>query len=510
MCGFVGSIAFSQKPASQSVFDGLQTIIHRGPDGHQLMANKSLALGHARLAILDVADGHQPMTHQNKWIVFNGEIYNYKEIQQSFEEIFQTDSDTEVILKLFARFGPESVARLDGMFAFAIAENDQVFLARDPLGIKPLYIILEDDAMYFASEIKALLPLGKHIQEFPAGHYWTAQTGMQRYFSDLVTLEQPGTSTVEFSQEDQALPVIQKTLRNAVHKRLIADPDVPVGVSLSGGLDSSLVAALAAEVKKPLETFAVGMAGSPDVTFSRQAAVYLNTKHHVREYTFDEMLSILPEVIYYLESYDAALVRSAIPNYFLAQLASQHVKVILTGEGADELFAGYAYLHNVTDSHLHKELLTITQSLHNTNLQRADRMTMAFGLEARVPFLDVDMVNLAFRLPPAWKRPFASEQGVVEKNLLRKAFAGLLPANILHRPKQKFSAGAGSGDRLAIHARSTISKREFEQACAEHPEAALRSREELFYFRIFREQFGEQIPAGMVGRTRSVVSTELF
>lgn len=219
------------------------------------------------------------------------------------------------------------------------------------------------------------------------------------------------------------------------------------------------------------------------------------------------MLDVLPQVIYHLESFDAALVRSAIPNYFLARLASNHVKVMLTGEGADEIFGGYEYLAGISDPHqFQRELWTITTNLHNTNLQRTDRMTMAHSIEGRVPFLDKEMIRLALSLPPRLKFHVG---GGTEKMILRRAFAGFLPDEILHRPKQKFSHGTGSRDLLAQHANLRISDREFSNALKQYPIAELRSKEELFYYRIFREWFGDRIPPQVVGRTRSVTAGEL-
>jgi asparagine synthase (glutamine-hydrolysing) len=226
--------------------------------------------------------------------------------------------------------------------------------------------------------------------------------------------------------------------------------DVAVGVSLSGGLDSSIVTLLAREGVEDLHSFGVGVAGSEDLAAARQVASFLGTHHHEFVYTEHDIEAVLPDVLYYLESFDPALVRSAIPNYFLARLAVEHVKVMLTGEGADELYAGYAYLNDFTDpAALQEELVGITAALHNTNLQRTDRMSMAHGLEARVPFLDVQSVALALRMPPTWK-VHTSERP--PKALLRQAFAAHLPAEIINRPKQKFSQGAGSADLLAQRA----------------------------------------------------------
>jgi asparagine synthase (glutamine-hydrolysing) len=288
---------------------------------------------------------------------------------------------------------------------------------------------------------------------------------------------------------------------------MIADSTVPVGVSLSGGLDSSIVAAFARDVKEELNTFVVGVSGSTDLAMSKDVAKFLGTSHYHYEYTFNEMIEALPAVIYHLESFDAALIRSAIPNYFLAKLASDHVKVILTGEGADELYAGYEYLDPIDNpTTLQKELVTITGKLHNTNLQRADRMSMAYGLEARVPFLDKEFVDFSLSLPAEWK---IRHKGWAEKELLRKASKGLVPEKILKRPKKKFSDGAGSMDLLAEYANHRISDNEFLSHQNLITEAGLRSKEELFYFLIFQSFFGNRIPPSIVGRTRSITSEEL-
>ena len=275
--------------------------------------------------------------------------------------------------------------------------------------------------MFFASEIKALLNLQGDVCEFPAGHWWSAARGFVRYFHiDDLQWNTYLPSNLPNAEYDD---LIRSTLRRAVRKRLIADPGIPVGVSLSGGLDSSLITALAREGRDVLDTFVVGMEGSEDVARSQEVADALGTRHHVYIYDFQEMLDVLPQVIYHLESFDAALVRSAIPNYFLARLASQHVKVMLTGEGADEIFGGYEYLSGVTDPHqFQHELWTITTNLHNTNLQRTDRMTMAHSIEGRVPFLDKEMIRLALSLPP-------NSSSTLEAELKKRFCAAPLPVS---------------------------------------------------------------------------------
>jgi asparagine synthase (glutamine-hydrolysing) len=435
-------------------------------------------------------------------IIFNGEIYNYQSLTAEVTGPLTTTSDTEVVLALYRTYGPDCVKRLDGMFAFAILDGDNLFLARDPIGIKPLYYARRDGKIHFASEIKALEDFTDSVQEFPPGYYWHSKEGFKRYYrlADLKAVREP---TSEWAKEED-IAEIRATIDAAVQKRMIADDGVPVGVSLSGGLDSSIIAALAKSTRGTLDTFAVGMPLGEDLPASRSVADYLGTRHHVLMYTFEDMLKALPEVIYYLESYDAALVRSAIPNYFLARLASNEVKVILTGEGADELFAGYEYLRDVRQPDLlQKELWTIMAGLHNTNLQRTDRMTMAHGIEGRVPFLDQSVVELAFRLPPAWKAPWHNRP---EKELLRRAFADMLPDEIIERPKQKFSQGTGSGQLMADYANRKISDSDF---AAERKKLNLRSKEELLYYRLFKDHYGDRIPDGVIGRTRSVMPAEL-
>jgi asparagine synthase (glutamine-hydrolysing) len=462
-------------------------------------------LGHARLSIIDVANGLQPMTRADASIVFNGEIYNYQELGKALTNPLKTDSDTEVLLQLYRQFGPECVSLLDGMFAFAIADGSSIFLARDPLGIKPLYYAAANGTLYFASEIKAIHEFSADVKEFPAGHWWHSDHGLSRYYQLDKGSIFGSKSAGEPGKAD--LAAIKNKLRQAVHKRMIADPSVPVGVSLSGGLDSSIVAAFAKEIKEDLNTFVVGVPGSADLEASRDIANHLGTTHHVYEYTVDEMVAALPEVIYHLESFDAALIRSAIPNYFLARLSSEHVKVILTGEGADELYAGYEYLDSVDDpAELQQELFTITGNLHNTNLQRADRMSMAFGLEARVPFLDKAFVDYSLSLPAEWKLQNGDK---AEKELLRNACKDVIPARILNRPKQKFSDGAGSMAMLAGHANQRISDKEFAEQRVVGSGLELRSKEELLYFQIFQDAYGSELDAKMVGRTRSITDEEL-
>lgn len=496
MCGIAGAV---NQPASENVKMMIERIAHRGPDGNGIQSLDKATLGHTRLAILDVEGGIQPMGYEGTWITFNGEIYNYRELQKKYlaEQSLKTHSDTEVLIHLYRKFGPDFVYLLDGMFAFVIHHNGDYLMARDPLGIKPLYYGTGlDGATYFASEIKALQGLTTFIHEFPAGHWLHSKTGWHRYY-DIHTDIEPFVGN-----EADALPLIKSALREAVTRRLLAD--VPVGVSLSGGLDSSIVSLLACEGTEKLHSFAVGVEGSEDLAAAKQMSEFLNTKHHQLTYTSDDMVKALPEVLYYLETFDPALVRSAMPNYFLARLTSDHVKVFLTGEGADELYAGYDYLADFTDpAALQNEMITITKSLHNTNLQRADRMSMAFGLEARVPFLDVKSVALAFGFPAEWKL----HNGRVPKHLLRQAFVGDLPENIVNRPKQKFSMGAGSSGLIAEIANHEITGKELEsekKRLRKEWDYSLKNKEALYYYKIIREHYDDSFLFNTMGHSRSL------
>lgn len=494
MCGIAGVFG---KQSSQRVEEMLAKLNHRGPDGRGLINLPAGTLGHTRLAILDPQGGHQPMRSDSAWITYNGEIYNYRELAQKYLPgvRFQTHCDTEVIVKLYRKLGPGCVALLDGMFAFAIIQGDEIFMARDPLGIKPLYWGERAGVLYFASEIKSIALAVDEIREFPPGHWYHSKKGWHAYY-ELAPVP------LEITDEADAIAVIRATLTEAVQKRLLAD--VPVGISLSGGLDSSIVALLANTGASHLHSFAVGMEGSEDIQAARKMAGILGTDHHERIYSEQEMLDALPKVIYHLESFDPALIRSSIPNFFLAEMASQYVKVILTGEGADEIYAGYDYFGSYTNPQkLQEEMVGITTALHNTNLQRADRIPMAFGLEARVPFLDVKSVALGLGLPAKWK----IHDGKPAKFLLRRAFSTDLPDEIVNRPKQKFSKGAGSSDTIAQTAEREISNAEFQSEHAHMLDSLgydLAGKESLFYYRILREYYQDQWVFPSMGQSRSL------
>ncbi|MEW5938842.1 MAG: asparagine synthase B [Chloroflexota bacterium] len=497
MCGIAGVL---RTPANENVRTMIEKIVHRGPDGNGVQDLEGATLGHARLAILDIEGGRQPMQFEDTWIVFNGEIYNYRELQDKYlsDERMKGHSDTEVLLHLYRKFGAQFVNLLDGMFAFVIYRKGEFLMARDPLGIKPLYYGWSADnrRLFFASEIKAVMGHVASVREFPAGFWFHSQLGWERYYRVEETVRPFAGS------ETEAAPLIKSALREAVQKRLLAD--VPVGVSLSGGLDSSIVSLLACEGTDQLHSFAVGVEGSQDLSAARKMATVLDTRHHELVYNEGDMARALPEVLYYLETFDPALVRSAIPNYFLAKLASQYVKVFLTGEGADEVYAGYDYLRGYdSPGDLQAEMIHITEALHNTNLQRADRMSMAFGLEARVPFLDVKSVALALGFPAAWKL----HRGRVPKALLRQAFASDLPAEIVNRPKQKFSKGAGSSDLIAQRAEADLSDEEFQRESRrlkDEWDYNLQNKEALYYYKTLRAFYEDKWIFPTMGKSRSL------
>ncbi|MBE0697238.1 MAG: asparagine synthase B [Anaerolineaceae bacterium] len=494
MCGIVGVF---NKQSPTEVKRMLKKIKHRGPNGQGVKNLPGATLGHTRLSIIDLEGGHQPMGYQDTWIAFNGEIYNYRELAREYlaDIKMKTHSDTEVVIHLYRKFGPKFVELLQGMFAFAIVEGDELFMARDPLGIKPLYHGERDGGFYFASEIKAMALVTDEIHEFPAGHWYHSHKGWKAFY-------RVDPDRLDIQHEEQAIDAIQVTLAEAVRLRMIAD--VPVGISLSGGLDSSIIASLASQGTEHLHSFVVGMEGSEDLSAARTMADCLGTQHHERIYTDKEMLEALPQVIYHLESFDPALVRSAIPNYFLAQMASKYVKVILTGEGADEIFAGYDYLSDFSKpGMLQQEMLDITASLHNTNLQRADRVAMAFGLEARVPFLDMQSVALGLGMPDKWK----ANHNRPAKYLLRRAFSHSLPEEITYRPKQKFSKGAGSADVIAEMVEREISTEEFSTErvrLLQRWNYRLPNKEALYYFRILRQFYQEAWIFPSMGHSHSL------
>ena len=464
---------------------------HRGPDGQGVHIERKMGvLGHRRLSIMDPKGGSQPIYNENKSavIIANGEIYNHDVLRQQLapHHNFSTTSDTETILHLFEEQGLETAQRLDGMFAFAVADGNDLFLARDPIGIKPMYYGIQnggqdDEMLYFASELKALADWTDNAQEFPPGAYYHSQRGFRSYYTV------PGNSPQEMPL-DLYIKQLRQGLEEAVLKRLMSD--VPLGAFLSGGLDSSIIAAIARRHMTELHTFSVGIEGSPDILAARLVAKHIGSTHHEYLYTAREVMDKLPEIVFHLESFDQDLVRSAIPCYFCARLASDYVKVILTGEGADELFAGYTYYKDIHDpNELHSELRRSVTALHNINLQRVDRLTMCHGIEGRVPFLDTTVIELAQTIPPELKLFDDGSGRRIEKWILRKACEDLLPPEIVWRDKEQFDEGSGTVDLLPDLIQAATEKIDVPLYTAQHSDDRLRSPEECYYHKVLVDAF---------------------
>ncbi len=486
--------------------DMLSRLHHRGPDGSGTRQVGPTWLGHTRLAIVDLDGGEQPLhsPHGERWVVANGEIYNHDRLRERLGGPFVTDSDSEVVLHVIDRLGTEGIHDMRGMYAFCTAtRGGDVVLARDPLGVKPLYWAHVDDRVLAASELVAFpAELRPYVEEFPPGHHWTPTAGLQAFVdlrSDPMGIDEGPAPLLE--EREEARTAIRAVLTEAVRERMMAD--VSVGVFLSGGLDSSIIAAILARLVEPgtvVRSFAAGTEGSADLAAARLVADHLGLEHHERVYADDDVVAALPEVVRATESYEPSLVRSAVPNYLLSELAARYVKVVLTGEGADELFAGYHHLRSLDVEALRHALADGVDALHHLNLQRCDRVTMAHGLEARVPFLSRDLLALALRIPMEWK--LLGEDGqeqAQEKALLREAFAGWLPEEILWRRKEQFGDGSGTAEVMARQAARLVPDQDWSRVRIPGlPEA--RSREELGYQRIFAEHLGGIRAEQVLGR----------
>lgn len=491
MCGIAGIWGENGADGVETVRTMMHRVAHRGPDQSGLFRDGGGGvLGHRRLSIMDPAGGKQPIAGAGPRtaIVANGEIYNYRTLKRACdpEPPFRTGSDSEVLVRLYEALGTEAPARFEGMYAFAIADGDALFAARDPVGIKPLYFGRRDGALHFASEIKALAGIAGEVREFPPGTWFHSDRGFHSFH------EIPERSPAEWPAEEAARE-LRETMERAVSRRLMSD--VPLGAFLSGGLDSSIIAALARRHMDELHTFSVGVEGSPDLAAARRVARHLDTVHHERTFDRQEVAEALPEIVYHLESYDRDLVRSAIPTYFTAGLAAEHVKVILTGEGADELFAGYRYYRDFEDPEaLHEELRRSVRALHDINLQRVDRLTMAHGIEGRVPFLDLEMIELAQRIAPGLKLRRTGSGSIVEKWILREAFGDLLPPEIVWRDKEQFDEGSGTVELVGRGLERLAAPGEIAKHRSRYPDADLRDAEETVYHRLLVDAYEHPEP----------------
>ena len=495
---------------------------HRGPDWSGVFADDAAVLAHERLSIVDVEHGAQPLTNQAEDLVLavNGEIYNHKALRGEFPGYaFKTSSDCEPIIPLYERFGADFLNRLSGIFAFVLYDkrSDNYLIARDPIGVVPLYTGRDEHGnLYVASEMKGLIAFCRVIEDFPPGHYLTR--GLEkpaRYYT-------PGWRRFEaVEQTPLALPTIRGALEAAVHQQLMCD--VPYGVLISGGLDSSIIAAITqryarkrveeedrAEAWWPrLHSFAVGLEGSPDLAMARKVAADIGTVHHEFRFTVQEGLDALRDVIYHIETYDVTSIRASTPMFLMARrIKAMGIKMVLSGEGADEIFGGYLYFHKAPNAReFHAETVRKLDLLYKYDCLRANKSTAAWGIEVRVPFLDREFLDVAMAFNPAEKMV---GPGRMEKFPLRKAFEGWLPDEILWRQKEQFSDGVGYRwiDSLKAVAEERVSDTQMENARYRFPYNTPVTKEAYLYREIFESHFpGEAASACVPGGPSIACST---
>jgi asparagine synthase (glutamine-hydrolysing) len=492
MCGILAVIG--TRCTEEEAFKQVSLMEHRGPDEWDVKSLPFGILAHQRLSINDLHTGKQPLeSERGAWLIHNGEIYNHLEVRKEFSDkySFQTHSDSEAILPLYYEMGAELVHRLDGVFAFVLIDGENFIAARDAIGVKPLYYGLDEhEQIWFASEVKGLIDKVTEVKEFPPGYYFTPATGFVQWFKPEWLSEKVPTG----------LPhAIKDSLVAAVKKRLMSD--VPLGVLLSGGLDSSLVASIVArEMKlkgKTVSSFSVGLFGeSPDLIKAKKVAEFIGSDHHEIVFTPEQGIDLLKELVYKLESYDVTTIRASTPMYIMSKyIRKQGIKVVLSGEGADEIFGGYLYFKNApSKEEFHHECVRRIKRLNSADVLRADRSTMGAGIEARVPFLDLDFLKVAMECDPTYK---VMDGGRIEKYVLRQGFSDLydpyLPDDVLWRQKEQFSDGVGYTwvDQLKDHCESKVSDQEFADAAERYPFNTPDSKEAYFYRSIYEESYGK-------------------
>ena len=502
--------------------DASQRQRHRGPDWSGVYVDDGAILVHERLAIVDPAGGSQPLLSEDGQLALavNGEIYNHKQLKTELKQpyAFQTGSDCEVINALYREDEPASfLNRLNGIFAFALWDRAarRVIVARDPIGVCPLYWGHDKEGrLRVASEMKSLADSCADVAQFPPGHWYDSATGeLTRYY------ERPWRSYDAVEGVEVSPTELREAFEAAVHRQLMTD--VPYGVLLSGGLDSSLVAAVAARYARRriedegqteawwprLHSFAIGLKGSPDLAAAAVAAESLGTVHHGFEYTFEEGLDALPEVIRHIETYDVTTIRASTPMFLLARrIKAMGVKMVLSGEGSDEIFGGYLYFHKAPNAReFHEELVRKLDTLYNYDCLRANKSMMAWGVEPRVPFLDREFLDVAMRMDARYKMVDKASAGPqrMEKGVLRAAFDGYLPESILWRQKEQFSDGVGYGwiDGLKAHAEAQVSDRELAAADKRFPVNPPQTKEAYYYRSVFESFYpspaaAETVPGG--------------
>jgi asparagine synthase (glutamine-hydrolyzing) len=521
MCGIIG--AFDLKTKSEElrpqVLKMSKKIRHRGPDWSGIYSSERAILAHERLAIVDPKSGQQPLYSQNRNVVLavNGEIYNHQQLRNELPNYaFSTQCDSEVILALYEQKGPGFIEDLNGIFAFALydAEQDAYLIARDHIGIIPLYMGWDDQGTLFvASELKALEGYCSRIETFPPGHYLYSKEGntpRKWYIRDWERYDNVKENVTD-------IDALRKSLEDAVHRQLMSD--VPYGVLLSGGLDSSVIAAVTKKFASRrvesndqekawyprLHSFAVGLKGSPDLIAAKKAADHIGTIHHEINFTIQEGLDAIRDVIYHLETYDVTTIRASTPMYLLARvIKSMGIKMVLSGEGSDELFGGYLYFHKAPNAQeFHEETVRKLSKLHLYDCLRANKSLAAWGVEGRVPFLDKEFVDVAMRLNPADKM---IRDGRMEKWIVRKAFEDYLPESIAWRQKEQFSDGVGYSwiDTLKEQAALRVSDEELAAAAERFPVNPPQNKEEYLYRSIFTEHYPSTTAALTVPSVKSV------
>lgn len=521
MCGIIG--AFELKESAQilrpQVLEMSKRIRHRGPDWSGIFSSGKAILAHERLAIVDPQSGSQPLYSQDGQVVLavNGEIYNHKELRKTLPNYkFSTNSDSEVILALYLEKGRDFVEDLNGIFGFALYDgrNDSFFVARDHMGIIPLYYGTDEDGQFFvASELKSLEGFCTQISQFPPGHYIDSREGSE----PKKWYERSWESYDTVKDNETSIEKLREGLEEAVHRQMMSD--VPYGVLLSGGLDSSVIAAITKKYASKriesddqeeawypqLHSFAVGLKGAPDLVAAQKAADHIGTIHHEINFTIQEGLDAVRDVIYHLETYDVTTIRASTPMYLLARvIKSMGIKMVLSGEGSDELFGGYLYFHKAPNAQeFHEETVRKLKKLYLYDCLRANKSLAAWGVEGRVPFLDKEFIDLAMTINPADKM---IKDGRMEKWVVRKAFEDYLPESIAWRQKEQFSDGVGYNwiDTLKEQASAKVSDADFANAAERFPFNTPQNKEEYYYRSIFESHFPSQAAASTVPSVKSV------
>ena len=521
MCGIVCAFDLKQKSEDlrPQILEMSKTIRHRGPDWSGIYSDDKAILAHERLAIVDPASGKQPLFSPDKKLVLaaNGEIYNHRELRKQFDGKynFQTESDCEVILALYKEKGVDFVDEMNGIFGFAIydVEKDEYFIARDHMGIIPLYIGWDQNGtFYVASELKALEGICTKIELFPPGHYMSSKDGefvkwWNRDWRDYDNVKDNETSIAK----------VKEALEAAVKRQLMSD--VPYGVLLSGGLDSSVTSAIAKKYAQlrvesddkqaawypQLHSFSVGLEGSPDLAAAQKVADHIGTVHHEIKFTIQEGLDAIKDVIYNIETYDITTIRSSTPMYLMARvIKSMGIKMVLSGEGADEIFGGYLYFHKAPNAkEFHEETVRKIDKLHMYDCLRANKSLAAWGIEGRVPFLDKEFMDVAMSLNPQDKMINGER---MEKWIIRKAFEDMLPESVAWRQKEQFSDGVGYSwiDTLKEVVEREVSDEQMENAKYRFPIQTPQNKEEFYYRSIFEEHFPSDAAALSVPQEASV------